>query len=127
MIDLHCHILPGVDDGPSGIEESIAMARTASDDGITQIVATPHFLYDGSQKSEGVARSLEMLRDRLDEEGVPVKLLTGADIRLSFELMKGLEKKDIPTINGSRYFLLELPEVIPPHLDNLLFAARAKG
>jgi protein-tyrosine phosphatase len=127
MIDLHCHILPAVDDGPADIEESVAMARTAADDGITHIVATPHFVYDGHRKGEGILRTLEMLRNRLGEAGIPVELLAGADIRLSHELLAGLEKGDIPTIHGSRYFLLELPEVIPPNLDRFLFAARVKG
>jgi protein-tyrosine phosphatase len=127
MIDLHCHILPAVDDGPSDIAESVAMVRIAADDGITHIFASPHFIYDGRQKAEGIARSLGALSQTLDEAGIPVTLLPGADIRLSFELMKGLEKGDIPTLGGSRYFLLELPEIIPPNLESLLFAIRVKG
>ncbi len=127
MIDLHCHILPAVDDGPNDIEESVAMSRTAASDGITHIVATPHFLYGGPHKSQEVERSIERLSGELKREGTPVTLLRGADIRLNYELVKGLEAGDIPTINGSRYFLLELPEVIPPNLDTFLFSAEIRG
>lgn len=56
-----------------------------------------------------------------------MELLPGADIRLTYELLSGLSRRDVPTINGSRYFLLELPDLMPPNLDNLFHSAMLAG
>ncbi len=127
MIDIHCHILPGIDDGPPEVGESVAMARTAAADGIRSIVATPHFSYGEGPGIEGIEQARRALQERLKEEGVPLGLFRGADVRLTYELFGGIESGDIPTINGSRYFLLELPEIIPPNADNFLHAAGISG
>ncbi len=127
MIDIHCHILPAIDDGPQDIEESVEMAKIAEEDGIRAIVASPHFSYGERPGIEEIKRALIPLRKRLKEGAVPVELIGGADIRLTYELLEGIEKGDMPTINGSRYFLLELPEIIPPNLDNFLHAANIGG
>lgn len=127
MIDLHCHILHGIDDGPSDIEASVAMAGIAVSDGITHIVATPHFRYGEEAGAGNFERSLKTLRDAVNERGLSLELSGGADIRLTYELLEGLAKKDVPTIKGSRYFLLELPDLMPPNLDKFLFAAGLEG
>jgi protein-tyrosine phosphatase len=127
MIDIHCHILPGVDDGPVDLETSIRMLKTAAADGITGVVASPHFRFNGGPSSEDIHRGLAVLKEKAVEEGIPLKLYAGADIRLSPRLVEKAGRKDIPTINGSRYFLLELPDVIPPNIDRFLFDVRAKG
>ncbi len=127
MIDIHCHILPGIDDGPADAADSVAMARIAAADGIRSIVATPHFSYGEGPDIETIELARRALEERLKEEGVPVGLVCGADVRLTYELLEGTEKGDLPTINGSRYFLLELPEIIPPNLDNFLHAAGIGG
>lgn len=127
MIDLHCHILPAIDDGPPEIEGSLKMVRTAADDGVTHIVATPHFLYEEKQKAEEIGPSLKVLAGKVNKSGIPVTLLSGADIRLSYALLEGIKKKDVPTINKSRYFLIELPEPIPPNLAKFFSAAEMNG
>lgn len=127
MIDIHCHILPGIDDGAADMETSLGMLKIASDDGITHIVATPHFTHSERPTIEDIDRHVRLLREELDKKGLAVKLLPGADIRLSYELIEGIERNSIPTINGSRYFLLELPDIIPPNLDNFLFTANLNG
>lgn len=127
MIDLHCHILPGIDDGPRNEEESVRMAEMAEKDGITHIVATPHFLWNGTLDHEMIGDSLVSFRARVLEKDIRVKLLAGADIKLTYEAMKRIEKGDLPTIDGSRYFLLELPDPVPPNVDNFLFSAGMKG
>ncbi len=127
MIDIHCHILPAIDDGPPEIEESIEMAKVAAADGIGTIVASPHFLYGGRPGFDEIKRAISSLRGRLKEGAVPVEVVEGADVKLTYELLEGMRKGEIPTINGSRYFLLELPEIVPPNLDNLMQAARACG
>jgi len=127
MIDLHCHILPEIDDGPDNIEESVAMSRMAAEDGITHVVATPHFSYGGNPGIDDIRQCFDKFDRRLAEEHIPLRLMRGADIRLTFELLRGIENKDIPTINNSRYFLLELPDILPPNTPAVVNSARNKG
>lgn len=128
MIDIHCHILPGIDDGPLEIRESVDMAKMAAEDGINIVVASPHFIYGERPGIEGIKGTVLHLRERLKDEEVPLELVEGADVKLTYELFEGMSKHGImPTINASRYFLLELPEVVPPKLDSFLHAAQKSG
>lgn len=127
MIDIHCHILPSIDDGPSDIETSIKMLKIAADDGITHIVATPHFRQDEKPTIQDIQDGISQLEESVNGAGMGIKLLSGADIRLTYELIYGIEENRIPSINGSRYFLLELPDLIPPNLDNFLFTSKSCG
>lgn len=127
MIDIHCHILPALDDGPNDIGESMRMFKIAADDGVTHIVATPHFSYSEGPTGEDIRRSRKNLEEKVREEGIPVKLLGGADIKLTYELVEGIDRNDVITINDSRYFLLELPDVLLPNLEKFLFKAVSKG
>jgi len=119
--------LPEIDDGPSDVETSVSMAKIASGDGITHIVATPHFRYGERPSAKDIERVLEILRERVYREEIPVTLLAGADIALTYELSDCVEKNGIPTIGGSRYFLLELPDLVPPGLDAFLLKVRLRG
>ena len=112
MIDLHCHILANIDDGPSSIEGSLAMCRMASADGIKVIVATPHFkpgLFT-LPKSDEVIEAAALLNARLADEGLDLKILIGAEVRLTPDTLDYLEKEDFLCINKSNlYFLMEFP------------------
>ncbi len=126
FIDIHCHILPGMDDGPSTLEESLKMLEMAKTDGISSIFATPHIL-DGlyPRKAAEIISSVERLRKHLPPG---MELLYGADVRVIPDLIKRLEAGDIPTLSGSGYMLVELHEYsVPPHLDSLIFELRHKG
>jgi protein-tyrosine phosphatase len=126
FIDIHCHILPGIDDGPGDIGESVEMARMAIDDGISTIFATPHILdgaYDNT--TEKIKEAHEELLSCLPEG---ITLLYGADVRISPDMIKKVERGDIPTLNGSGYLLIELPHfVIPPSMDDLVFNLQQRG
>lgn len=127
MIDIHCHILPAIDDGPAEMRESVEMARIAAMDGIRTIVASPHFLYGGRPAMDDLRQAVLSLRKGLEDGAVRIEVVEGADVKLTYELLDGMRKCDMPTINGSRYFLLELPEVVPPNLDNFLHTAHISG
>jgi len=127
MIDIHCHILPAIDDGPADLQETLEMLRIAAGDGITHIVATPHYRHGESPTAHDIGEKIALVREEMAKRSIDVELMGGADIRLTYELMEGIEKNEIPTINNSGYFLLELPDLIPPHLDAFLFEARVKG
>jgi protein-tyrosine phosphatase len=127
MIDIHCHILPGIDDGPEAMAETISMFRIAEADGITQIVATPHYRHGEAPDISKIQDKIAVVKEQLLKDRISVELLGGADIRLTYELMKGIEKREIPTISNSRYFLLELPDLLPPRISECIFEAKLRG
>ena len=128
MIDLHCHILSGIDDGPSTLDESIEMCRIAAADGITTIVATPHFR-PGSYELNNIAEHIRILQNELDSQRIGLTILPGADVYVTPELPGYLGQYRELTINGSgRYFLAELPhETIPAQWDQFLLSLRSRG
>jgi protein-tyrosine phosphatase len=123
VIDIHCHILPEIDDGPSDIKESIEMAKIASLDGITKMVATPH-IKDTLHPVATIKKSIEVLNNRLTEMGIPVEILQGADVSamLDVSLLEGY------TINNTNYILIEFPHShLPRNAKEVLFRMIIKG
>jgi protein-tyrosine phosphatase len=126
MVDLHCHILPGLDDGPDKMEESLEMVETAIADGITHVVATPHssdrFWFDYAQ----VRRLRDELQGRI---GNRLRIATGCDFHLNPENLASLRKQPRQyCINQHDYLLLEFNEVsIPPAMDKTLHAMQLSG
>ena len=121
MIDLHCHILPGIDDGARNMDVSLKMARIAHEDGITVIVCTPHItpgIFDND--AWRIYDALQELQAALDEEGIPIQLYMGADIHVSPDMPGRLSDGAWPSIAGTRYFLFEPPHhVLPPNILSL--------
>ncbi|MBN1225225.1 MAG: hypothetical protein JXB23_18390, partial [Candidatus Aminicenantes bacterium] len=112
MIDLHSHILFGLDDGAKNLEESVKMAQVAAKDGIEKIVGTPH-LFRGNfvQKELSVIRQKkEELGQRLEDIGVDIELYTGAEVHISHDLMNEIrENREHLVIHNSSYMLIEFP------------------
>ena len=111
MVDLHHHLLPGLDDGSDSMDTSVAMAKIAAADGITHIVCTPHasgrYVFDPPV----IAEKVDNLRLRLEKENVPITLGTGCDFHLSYDNIQ--EAQADPgrfSINGLGYLLVELPD-----------------
>jgi len=129
VIDLHCHILPGIDDGAPDLDESLAMARVAVADGIRVTACTPH-IYPGMYENSavGIRQAITVLREALQKAGIPLQLVEGADVHLTPDLLDGLRAGRIPTLNGTRYFLFEPPHhVAPPRLENVVFDLVSAG
>lgn len=129
MIDLHSHILPGIDDGSKSLEMSLAMARIAVDDGITLMACTPH-IYPGMymNNTAGITAARDALQASLDENGIPLKLTTGADVHLVPGLLDGLRDGIVPTLHNTRYLLLEPSHhVAPPRFAESVFQLVAAG
>jgi protein-tyrosine phosphatase len=120
MVDLHCHILPGVDHGPATIDESIEMARVAVADGVGTVVATPHVNFEFPTTPEAIRRGVELLSRRLRDEGIDLVVLPGGDYQLTPELLSGREP--IVTVgDAGRHFLLELPSnTLLPNLPDII-------
>ncbi|WP_431777438.1 CpsB/CapC family capsule biosynthesis tyrosine phosphatase [Ottowia caeni] len=125
MIDLHTHILPGIDDGSQSLETSLKMARIAVADGTTIMACTPH-IYPGlyMNHSAGIHAERDKLQLALNTYGIPLRLVVGADAHLVPELLEGLKTGRVPTLNGSKYFLLEPSHnVLPPGLKTLFLTS----
>lgn len=129
MIDLHCHLLPGIDDGAVDLATSLVMARMAADDGVRLLACTPH-IYPGMYENTatGIRAAISALQAELDQQGIDLRLMQGADVHLQPDLVGGIRADRIPTLNGSRYLLLEPPHhVAPPRFDQSLFELRLAG
>lgn len=111
-VDMHCHCLPGLDDGPQTMADSLALCRALVADGITTVVATPHQLgrYDGRNTSSDICRAVGQLNDAVLHEGLPIKIVPGAEVRIDERLVRLLEQHQIMTVaDADRYLILELP------------------
>lgn len=113
MIDLHNHLLPGIDDGAPDLETALQLARMAVAEGITHLVCTPHIhpgRYDNDLASIAAAR--QRLVAGLQEAGIPLRVAAAAEVRYGTELMRGIEQGSLPflgTWHDKRVLLLELP------------------
>lgn len=129
MIDLHCHMLPAIDDGAPNIETALKMAQIAVRDGITHTACTPHIypgLFDNTDSS--IKKAVEVFQAALEQAGIPLKVTSGADVQIIPELVEGLNNKRIATLHDSRYFLFEPPHHISsPNLLDLIHDVLASG
>lgn len=126
MVDIHCHLLPGIDDGATSIEVSLEMAAMAVEDGITQVVATPH-AGSGFTFRPDVVRELRVeLQARLGDR---LTLLTGCDFHLSFDNLQDIRTEpERFTINQKSYLLVEFADYsIPPAIDQSLHNLQLAG
>ena len=130
MIDLHCHILPGLDDGAKDWDQSLAMAQMAVDDGITDMVCTPHWVpgkYENSRSE--ILPCLDCFRDSILAASIKLHLYPGAELRLDLTLPQRIKAGELLTINdGGKYVLIELPdESLPEHLDEFFWGMEMQG
>jgi protein-tyrosine phosphatase len=128
VIDLHCHILPGVDDGPPTMDDTLALARAQVAAGVKQVLATPHVTWDIPTTSEQVASGVETVNAKLREEDIPLEVLTGGELALT----KVPELDDVElralALGGGPWLLVESP--LTPSaagFDNVLHHLQARG
>jgi protein-tyrosine phosphatase len=129
FVDIHCHILPGIDDGPRDWDESLAMARLAAADGTSTIIATPHQLgCFGSNRGDDIRTRATELQQRLDAAAIPLRVLPGGEVRIDSTLNEGLARGEVLTLGDHyRHVLIELPfEVYLPLEPVLADLARRK-
>lgn len=122
MIDIHSHILPGIDDGASDISESLEMARIAVAEGFSSVVATPHYGRAGFFSEIGQARKLvEELNTALRNNGIDLVVYPGMEILVTPEVMGLLQSGNIIPINDRKHVLMELPSTnVPAGFNNLI-------
>jgi protein-tyrosine phosphatase len=109
LIDLHCHLLPGLDDGPATIEESLALARAASETGIDAIVATPHIREDYPFDPAEIALRARELEQAFREAGIPLRVVEGAEVAIT--KVPDLDQATLSTLclGDGPYMLVESP------------------
>ncbi len=115
MIDIHAHILPGVDDGPMTMEESIQLIEHAIDEGITEIIVTPHsYNPHFDVQKELVLEKLKLVKAEISKRELPMILHAGQEIRIQEDSGLMLETAQALTLGNSKYVLLELPTATIP-------------
>jgi len=110
--DIHCHCLPGLDDGPTDMTQAVSLCKALAEDGITTVVATPHQLgrYDRLNSANVVKETIGELKAVLAAAKVPLEILPGGDVRIDERLPKLLDAGEIGSLAGAgRHLLLELP------------------
>jgi protein-tyrosine phosphatase len=129
LVDIHCHLIAGIDDGAADADESLAMARMAVDDGIATVVATPHQLgAHGQNGGDTIRAKCRELQEQLDAHAVGLRVLPGADVRIEPEMIAKIRAGDVLTLaDRGRHVLLELPHELYLPLDGLLERLRAAG
>jgi len=129
MIDTHLHILPGIDDGPETIEESVALSKALVQEGVHTAIATPHYNDMFPHRSAVEIRErVEELQQVLDRMGIPLRLLAGHEVLIKPGLVDDIQAGRLATLNGSRYLLLELwNNTWLPETERVIFELRAFG
>lgn len=129
MIDTHLHILPGIDDGPETIEESVALAKVLIQEGVHTAIATPHYNDLFPQRSAAEIRErVGELQQTLDLQGLQLRLYSGHEALIKPGLVEDIQDGRLATLNGSRYLLLELwNNSWLPETERVIFELRAFG
>ncbi|MBD7895287.1 tyrosine protein phosphatase [Limosilactobacillus sp. Sa3CUN2] len=130
MVDLHCHLLPGVDDGSKNMEISLRLAQEAVENGVTHALLTPHHMNGRyvNHKQDVIKETVEF-RQQLKEHNIPLTVFPGQEVRINGQLIEALDKDDILFADeGNRYLMLEFPDDDVPHYTNqMIFALQQRG
>ncbi|WML58617.1 CpsB/CapC family capsule biosynthesis tyrosine phosphatase [Neobacillus sp. PS2-9] len=129
MVDIHSHILPGVDDGARDLSESIEMAKVAVNQGIHTIVATPHHMNNRYENDkESILAKVEELNRVLLDEKINLKVLPGQEVRIHGELVEGYSAGEILPVNHTQYVLVEFSSShVPRYTETMFYDLQNKG
>ena len=130
MVDIHCHVLPGVDDGAETIAESLEMLKKASEGGVKAVVATPHLLRGMYETEFSVREQMTAdLQKAADEKGIDIQVKSGVEYYLSPQILEETDKlKELTINNNGKYILVELPmPIVPPGVADIIFGLKLHG
>jgi protein-tyrosine phosphatase len=122
FVDIHCHCLPGIDDGPATMAESISLCRLLTRDRIGTVVATPHQLgrFDRNNDAKKIKEKVNELNSQLQKNEIPLTVLAGGDVRIDERIIELIRSKELLTAaDGGKYLLLELPENVLINIETL--------
>ena len=129
-VDIHCHCLPALDDGPTNLAEAVTLCEALVADGITTVIATPHQLgrFDGCYDSAQIRQAVTSLNLTLKNCGIPLIVAPGADVRVDERILQLLKSDRILTLaDTGRYIMLELPHETFMDISSLLAELDATG
>ena len=129
-VDIHCHCLPAVDDGPATRIEALALCRGLVDDCVTEVMATPHQLgrFSGCNEAAQIREAVYVLNEELRCNDIPLTVMPGGDVRVDERICQLLEADKILTLaDGGKYILLELPHEIFIDIEPLLVELASLG
>lgn len=109
MIDIHTHIIYDVDDGSDTIEESVAILKSASINGITDIILTPHYIEPKEYDMQKVINNFEQLKQQVENQNIQIKVHLGNEVAIYGNVCQILEEHNISTLSNSKYMLIEFP------------------
>ncbi|HJE45706.1 tyrosine-protein phosphatase [Levilactobacillus namurensis] len=130
LIDLHCHMLPGVDDGAKDLPFALDMARAAVDEGISHILLTPHHMDgDYTNHREDVLNRVANFQQSIQNAEIPLTVFPGQEVHLTGDLLKAIDANDVLYMDeGGRYLLLELPHSgVPEYTEDMIFELKTRG
>ncbi|MCU6708789.1 protein tyrosine phosphatase [Paenibacillus sp. J5C_2022] len=129
MIDIHTHILPGIDDGASTFDDTLQMAQAAYREGISTIIATPHHANGKYMNlADDVRKLTAETNERLRDAGVPVSIACGQEIRVHDDLLDAWHRAELLTLADSAYLLLEMPSSrVPSGMEELVHELHIMG
>ena len=129
MIDIHCHILPNVDDGSESLEESITMAKIAESEGITKIVNTSHCHFDFKyKKGNELKLELEKFNQALKEENINIEVILGNELYYTSDLIERFDELDFFSMNNSKYILMEFSPInFPKNIEDVIYEIKIRG
>lgn len=130
MVDLHCHLLPGIDDGSKSMEISLRMAREATENGVTHALLTPHHMngHYVNHKQDVIRRTKEFQK-KINAHNIPLTVFPGQEVRINGQLLEALDKDDILFADtAGKYMMLEFPDDDVPHYTNqMIFDLQQRG
>ncbi|MHD0397958.1 tyrosine-protein phosphatase [Staphylococcus simulans] len=129
MIDIHNHIIPSVDDGPSNEEEMIKLVKQAADQNITGIVASPHHLhYRYDNEFQDIVKKVQTINEHEEIKKLGITVYPGQEVRISDQLLTHLDNGKVKGINNSKYLLLELPSnQVPNYTQSIIYEIQTRG
>jgi len=130
FVDIHCHCLPAVDDGPVTTAEALALCRALVDDGVTTVIATPHQLgrFSGCNEAAQIREDVSALNEELKSNDIALTIMPGADVRVDERICQLLKADKILTLaDGRKYILLELPHDVFIDIEPLLVELASLG
>ncbi len=129
-VDIHCHCLAAVDDGPATMAEALALCRRLVDDGLTDVIATPHQLgrFSDCNKASQIREAIIVLNEELQSREIPLSVLPGGDVRVDERICRLLEADEILTLaDAGKHILLELPHEVFIDIEPLLVELGSLG
>lgn len=123
MIDLHAHVLPGLDDGPGTLDEALAILRHMEDQGVCRVVAAVHAL-DGRYNAtkEAVLQTSQIVNESLAQVGSQLEVLPSMELYLGYDILSAVKNGQVLGLNQSQYLVVELPHrEYPAYTERALF------